>query len=448
MAQVLTDDDELDLEDEQRKKQQQDTIGKPIAYGPMPKGEVPPSTPTTNQPAPEIGAASPSAQTVSGAAPYNPQPPAPRPESQAFTDWQAQDLAKHPAGQSRYHGLARVADTIAQMTWPGQAAEIGGEFGTLGAKAKANRLAGGAAQENTQIGYGEHERQANALEQEQEARAKTEETGGELQTMPSGLKVMTKNVAPIVAADVKGNNNLDVQGLKNEGSLDKQEQIDNSPLSKAKANLANAQADLAKFRANPNSPMYKLAQEHLRLAEGAYGLQLKKYGFDYDPSTLEPDEQKNLPTDQNGNTVGFHNPTKQGTALQVAEKSTLDSLNYATQYKQSGHFTGPGDEALMEQFFNVAKPSSGFRMSQPQIDMLINARSWMDSAEGKAYHAATGTWFAAQQRNDIIGTMEALAKSKGVGGQGTPQRGAANPTAPQTQAGPPKFGDFVKSGGR
>src|SRR5579864_6414038 len=134
MAQTLTDEDELELEDEQRRKQAA-TIGS--TPRPNPSSQTLPES----VPPPDMGAASPpSPQTISEVAPFNPPaPPAPRPESQAFTDWQAQDLAKHPAGQPRYHGLARVADTIAQMTWPGQAVEMGGEMGTLGAQAKARR---------------------------------------------------------------------------------------------------------------------------------------------------------------------------------------------------------------------------------------------------------------------------------------------------------------------
>ncbi len=182
MANVLTDDqDELELEDEQRKKQAAQTIGS------MPRpNPSPPQTLPASMPPPDVGAASPpSPQTISEVAPYNPPaPPAPRPESQAFTDWQAQDLAKHPVGRPRYSGLTRAADTIANMTWPGQLAEEGGEFGTRGAEAKSKRLAGNAAGEDTQIKYGEQEREATGREEEQAARTATEKTGAEVQQLP------------------------------------------------------------------------------------------------------------------------------------------------------------------------------------------------------------------------------------------------------------------------
>ena len=61
-------------------------------------------------------------------------------------------------------------------------------------------------------------------------------------------------------------------------------------------------------------------------------------------------------------------------------------MNYANDYLTNGRFTGSGDEALQEKFFELAKPSVGFRMTQPQIDLLQNSRSWMNSAEA---HIAT-----------------------------------------------------------
>lgn len=205
MAQLLTDEDELELEDEQKRKQAAQTIGSmPRPNPPNPSSASIPAS----MPPPEVGAASPPSyadSTIAGVAPLNQAgPPAPRPESQAFTDWQAQDLAKHPVGQPRYHGLARVADTIAQMTWPGQAAEVGGEMGTLGARAKEARLGRSAAGENTQIGYGEKEREEQAKLEGEQAKTATEKTGAEVQEVPlpggGTAGVMRKNLAPPTAA--------------------------------------------------------------------------------------------------------------------------------------------------------------------------------------------------------------------------------------------------------
>jgi hypothetical protein len=336
MPNVLTDDeDELELDDPRRQ-----TIGKPLVYGPQEPANVkaetspmptpkPSSTPLpADTPPPDVGATSnPASSTIAGVAPYKPNPEvaAPRPAQQAFTDWQAQDLQKHPAGQPRYHGLARVADTIAGATNIGRAVEAGGELGTYGAEAKQNRLAKGAQLENEQIKEGEQERQANAQTEGEVAKTQTEKTGAELQTTPSGLNVMTKNVAPIVVGQERAQTALGVQGLKNEGAtgLEQQKEDYGSDLQSAKTGLANAQTDLAKFRANPNSPMYRIAQEHLRIAQGNYALSLKKYGFDYDPSTLSPDEQATLPTDQAGNPVGLHSPLKpSGQTVNAAQRAS------------------------------------------------------------------------------------------------------------------------------
>jgi len=81
----------------------------------------------------------------------------------------------------------------------------------------------------------------------------------------------------------------------------------------------------------------------------------------------------------------------------------------------------------MEKYFELAKPSTGFRMSQPQIDMLRNARSWMQSAQGKLFHATNGTWFGDKQRQEIVQTMDDLAAAKrgpenGGGGAGAAQK--------------------------
>jgi hypothetical protein len=103
-----------------------------------------------------------------------------------------------------------------------------------------------------------------------------------------------------------------------------------------------------------------------------------------------------------------------------ADAPTIAALKFANTYLSGGQFTGPSDEALQDQFFQMAKPSTGFRMNQAQITQLHNMQNWANSAEGIAYHASTGTWFSPQQRQQIVQTMNDLAKSKGIdvtGGQ-------------------------------
>lgn len=91
------------------------------------------------------------------------------------------------------------------------------------------------------------------------------------------------------------------------------------------------------------------------------------------------------------------------------------ALDYANDYVPRTVHTGPGDEALMEKFFELAKPSTGFRMSQQQIDMLKDAQSWMGGIEAHIRHAAVGTWFSDEQRKEIMDTMGDLGKAKGLG---------------------------------
>jgi hypothetical protein len=88
------------------------------------------------------------------------------------------------------------------------------------------------------------------------------------------------------------------------------------------------------------------------------------------------------------------------------------ALGYAQDYIKNGIFTGPGDEALQEKFFELAKPATGFRMTQPQMNMLAQSRSWMGGAEAHLRHATTGTWFSPEQRQQIVNTMNELAQAK------------------------------------
>ncbi len=161
------------------------------------------------------------------------------------------------------------------------------------------------------------------------------------------------------------------------------------------------------------------------------------------PVTPEPGSWS-LQEDGKGNSVAFNNKThevvpvsgvqKTGTAAKAAaadEKAqgpARDAIAYADDYLKNGsgpvgpdgkplngkvEYTGAGDEALMEKFFDLAKPSSGFRMSQPQIDMLKNAQGWQNSIAAKARHVTTGTWFSDQQRNQIVSTIKQIARTKG-----------------------------------
>jgi hypothetical protein len=105
---------------------------------------------------------------------------------------------------------------------------------------------------------------------------------------------------------------------------------------------------------------------------------------------------------------------KDSTKKQASE----DAVTYATNYLQNGVFTGPGDEALQEKFFELAKPTTGFRMTDAQMKMLRDSRSWMGGIEGHLRHATTGQWFSDEQRQQIVNTMKELDAAKKSSGQG------------------------------
>ena len=138
-----------------------------------------------------------------------------------------------------------------------------------------------------------------------------------------------------------------------------------------------------------------------------------------EPGTWQPAE------DENGKPVLFNSKTgetresnvrKYGTQAKLDAKTTplKAATEYANTYQKSGKYTGPGDEALMEQFFEMAKPSAGFRMTQPQMKMLMDSRSWKSGAAAYARHATTGTWFDDTTRQNVVKTINDLAAAKGV----------------------------------
>lgn len=112
---------------------------------------------------------------------------------------------------------------------------------------------------------------------------------------------------------------------------------------------------------------------------------------------------------------------KKDAALEKQIGPARDAVNYADAYQQSGNFTGPGDEALMEKFFEVAKPSTGFRMTQPQMDMLMHSRDAVQGLIARAKHTLTpnAPYFDDEQRRNIVSTMKILhdVKMKGLKGE-------------------------------
>lgn len=111
-------------------------------------------------------------------------------------------------------------------------------------------------------------------------------------------------------------------------------------------------------------------------------------------------------------------------AKQAPVKAAVD---FANSYVKDGKFTGAEDEALLEKYFELAKPSSGFRMTQPQMQMLQRARSWTQGIGAQLKHATTGTYFDDDQRKEIVGAINDLAKATGIKSEGSSTNQNQNP---------------------
>lgn len=333
---IADDEDELEQEDEQKRNA---PIGKPLVYGPqeppavsaetapMPRPSPSSVTVPPSMPVPEVGASStPAADTISEVAPYHPQQP-------TAQEGRLNDVLQK--GPPNYFGattpthkrniVGGVLDTIASGTNIGRNVERATGLGSLGYDTRVGRAERDVTAGNLPAEEQAKTEQDRGMAAESQARAGDITAGAQPEDIatPNGnVSVLRKNVAPIVAAETNSQSRLGVQGLKNEGASGLETQKETSPLEQAKTGLANAQADLAKFRANPNSPMYRIAQEHLRLAQGDYALKLKEFGFNYEPSILTPEEQSTLPTDMSGNVTALHSPLKpNATTINAAQRA-------------------------------------------------------------------------------------------------------------------------------
>jgi hypothetical protein len=88
--------------------------------------------------------------------------------------------------------------------------------------------------------------------------------------------------------------------------------------------------------------------------------------------------------------------------------------SFADDYLKSGQFDGPHDEALLEKYFELAKPSSGFRMTKPQMDMLLKSRGIIEGMKARGEHLVDGSYFDPEQRKQIVKTMRDLATASGA----------------------------------
>lgn len=133
--------------------------------------------------------------------------------------------------------------------------------------------------------------------------------------------------------------------------------------------------------------------------------------------------------EQNGKAVLFNSKTgetkpapeglaKAGTSEKNEAKSApmKAALSYGQSYLDGRKFTGPGDEALQEKFFELAKPSTGFRMTAPQMEMLMQSRAAMEGIGARIKHNIDpdAPWFGDVQRKNIVQTMHDIAKANNI----------------------------------
>lgn len=125
-----------------------------------------------------------------------------------------------------------------------------------------------------------------------------------------------------------------------------------------------------------------------------------------------------------------------GTAAK--DQPVKDALAYAENYMKRGKFTGPGDLALMDQFYQAAKPK---RMNEKQNQLLLDSQSLIESAKQgiERKFSPNAPYFDDTQRQNIVDTMRDLAASQGAhAGQQPPGGGATG--------GVPNVGDMFQGG--
>jgi hypothetical protein len=460
---MATETDELedeDLEDQQKKP----LIGKTIPGPPVADSSLAAATGTIGKPiVPQQPAQSKSdtigksldvlpgvgPQTIQSTTPTNaaPEMPAPVAQSDTISGMGPLSSGGQPAApltsRPQYHGLNRVLDTIAGATKWGNDIESAGGFGTAGWRQKN-------ADEQAQLEEAAKLRGQEATTEEAKARAGL--TGAEAANVGKTVTVQGPN-GP-VELPVATWEKLQQEQVKQTGANTRNTETVGGREAVADTNAA------ARTGATRHSIKVMGNSTYEEMSPGEW--------TQVGPAPARAEEGNYVPVnDADGNTVAWVNPKtktrvgvdeipgmegaippKPGPTVAAGKQSAQDSLRYVQTYMDSGQFTGPGDEAMMEQFFNIAKPSSGFRMSQPQINMLMGARSWMDSSEGMAYHAKTGVWFPPDQRQQMADTIKMLAGAKGVpevnpkertrGGTSSPSTGGNNAQGATSQSGPPK----------
>lgn len=272
----------------------------------------------------------------------NSEPNQPKPYTHS-TDPNERLQALQEQGPPQYHGLKRIADTIAGSTNIGSLIEQAGGLGTEGYERKLHNAEAASGAENKQTAEGQEEKQRQATLEG--TKAKTEQMGDVTVTLSDGRTVTVPKgqEAGLLGKEVtqqgeteRSNTKL---GLDAEGKPIPEEQLppaqrEQIVLSRARENLANAEAEYARFRSDPKSPMYNIAQQKLKIAMDEYGIRQREFGYNYEPSILTPEEQNTLPTDVAGNPVALHSPLKPGQQTINAAQRAQNVVTQVPRLKQ------------------------------------------------------------------------------------------------------------------
>jgi hypothetical protein len=116
-------------------------------------------------------------------------------------------------------------------------------------------------------------------------------------------------------------------------------------------------------------------------------------------------------------------------------------------YVKNGVFDGPGDLSLQHEFFTATQPSTGFRMTKVQQDILQNSQNWLNSWKAKVHHATTGTWFSDKQRQQIAKAAQDAINAKKRALQGTAPQGQREPASSGSKGLAPRRGEVLHPSG-
>jgi hypothetical protein len=480
-------EDELDLDEEERKKKPDQPIGNPIV-GPQP---TPDQLATANSypseaalkatsigkpiqpPQPNVSSANilPGVDTGQSSAvpPAMPPPdmgPTPPPGVSPISGVGPLSPAQPTSPRTprpQYHGLNRALDAIGQLTWPGQVIERGADIGTEGWRQKS-------ADEERQIKEGEQSRQAAALTGETEARTGLATAqAGEAEARGKAAEAGMHNVV------------VTINGVQYQvPAKDAEKLIGIGVTGETRENVANINA--AAKTANVRQPIRVMGDRTYERTVDGKG---KETWSDIGPAPARAESGNYSPiNDETGATVGWVNP-KSGHMVRVNEipgmgggagdvapggaippKPTTMSRDMGSTASvvseqvprimqeidkvapQIGPFAGRFDRAYVNR---LGANDPDFAKLDQDLDLFA---SGVARAHFGARGAATATLAfkknltEAQSVDDLkarINTSDEWMKAYAVKGGAATAGGGGAGASPTPTSGPKKFGDFIRN---